>query len=294
MNNYQLLTAGQILICLLITFFSSAQISPESDYCFQRSSNCPKFLRASSFITPSFNAKGDVVLGVAMTSKALFFERFDGKEYQLGYSPMKGLGLILSGEFFRDNFHKTIVVGSTKIEGPRPLGGSTVDRYDDLEYDVKGRMTNLALGYYKNLGQNIFWDSYLSYGKGKFEIDPEFSAQGLESDTRKVSLRTSINYRWKFLEFGANYSFTSQKFMNIEGDVLEDDVNYLGNPSQNLYLSERDKHLISEAGVNVNFHIKNFKLFIHLIEAWNHKHPEFRMYNKAINIGVQYRFNTKA
>ncbi len=291
MNNYHLITAGKIVILLLLTFTSSAQISPESIYCSQRSSNCPKFLRASSFITPSFETKGDYVLGVAKTSKALFFERFDGKDYQLGYSPAKGLGLILSGEFFRDNFHKSIVVGSTMIEGPWPLGGSSVDRYDDLEYVVKGRMTNLALGYYKNLGPNIFWDSYLSYGKGKFKIDPEFSAIGLEADTRKVSFRTSANYRWKFLELGANYSFSSQRFMNIEGDVLEDDENYLGNPSQNLYLSGRDKHLISEAGINVNFHIKNFKLFIHLIEAWNHKHPDFRMYDKSINIGVQYRFS---
>lgn len=293
-TSYKYRTLGITFMSILISFLCSSQITPENYYCNERSSHCPKYLRPASIPTASFEEKGDLVLGLMQTnnSEIFFSDQFSGKDYMIGCSPLQGFGLILSGNYYKDHFYESIVVGSTKIGGSWPLGGSSIDIYDEIEYQVKGRMTNIAVGYYKAIGNGFMWDTYASIGKGKLKIGPHYRRESFTADLSKISLRSSLNWRYTFMELGMSYGLASQKFKNIEGNVLEKADYLFGSSGQNSYLAARDEHLISEVAASINFHIRNFKLFVLLSRAWDHSHPSFRIHDRAISIGAQYKFSS--
>jgi len=278
---------GLVVIGLVIFSSLQGQISPDTHYCTSENGRrCPFYLSPSSLNTPFLKKGKTMILGFSSYGSD---RGRPGFEYQLAYSPIKGLGLFVNSSSIRSSFSRTIQRGYYEISFP--LETFSWPRYITLRYSVTNKKKNIGVGYYKDLGYGFVFDTYATVGFGKFEVDPKYTTlKSLRSSTRQRGLQSNLSWAYRSIELGISYRYSSVKFINIEGDVLQQKAE---SSSQNTYLSDRNIHTLSEWAASLSWNYNRCKFQLQVGKMINHEHPNFRMNNSYTSFGLFYEIGDR-
>jgi len=122
----------------------------------------------------------------------------------------------------------------------------------------KGSMTELGVGYYNRLGNNVTYEVYGIIGKGTLETAFRNSNRSnfgiLNSDITKYALQGNLGFKRGIMELAFSIKPTFLKYSNIEGDLV------FSNESQIDFLQNNDDVFLVESASVLRLGFKNFKV----------------------------------
>ena len=218
----------------------------------------PKYYTPNTQNVPIIHEKGQTNLTFAGNDNQV--------EFQGAYGISNSLAIQLNGGFF-----------IPKNEGSGD-GGS-------------GRILEAGLGYYKNIGDALLFDTYLLVGLGKMEnhfpssvTDYPNTTGKLTADVLRFGIQPSLSFHRKYFSLSLSSRITSVNYSNIEGSLI------YASEDQARYLNDNKSNFMIEPAITVRGGTSKFKLQVQIARPINVTHPDFKQDKGLITIGLNFNF----
>lgn len=218
----------------------------------------PKFYTPNTQNVPIIRAKGQTNLSFAGNGNQV--------EFQGAYGLSNALAVQLNGGFY-----------IPKNEGNGD-GGS-------------GRILEAGLGYYKNIGDALLFDTYVLIGAGKMEnhfpssvVDNPNTTGKLTADVLRFGIQPSLSFHRKYFSLSLSARMTSLNYSNIDGTLI------YASEDQATYLEDNKSNFMIEPAITVRGGTEKFKLQVQLARPINVSHPGFKQDKSLISLGLNFNF----
>lgn len=198
------------------------------------------------------------------------------KDFQASYAVNNSIGVLLN--------HMRVADSYSKIEPGNMLFPRS------HEYNLgNGYMTELGIGYYKDIGSNFKVELLGILGRGfmknKFSGSSLQRNGSLSSSLTKYAFQANLGYHRKYFEIAFTVKPTFVKYSGIEGDLIFDEID------QFTFLNQNDNLFMVESALTIRLGFKSFKLQLQGGHSSLDSKSPFGQISRYVALGMFIDFN---
>lgn len=155
----------------------------------------------------------------------------------------------------------------------------------------KGQFFEAGIGYFKLLGDNVLFDTYLLGGFGSMENHFPGTVAEFPNTTGEVSanmfrygLQPSISYFNEYFSISGSARFVNLSYSNIDGSL------HFDNKDQHLYLNDHNSNFLIEPAITVRGGLEKIKIQLQYLRSFNVSNSDFPQSKDLISVGLNYHF----
>lgn len=196
--------------------------------------------------------------------------------------------LTLSGNTNQIEFLGAYAAG--KHLGIQFNGGLIKPFNQNTESGGSGKLIEAGLGYFKEMENNLVFETYGLLGFGSVENHfPSSNSSIKEQETISASLRRFgiqpvLGFKTKYFSIAGSARLVNLSYYNISGNHVYE------NELQTTYLEKNRSNFLIEPAVTVKGGVENVKFQFQLASSANTTNRDFRQDNFLLTLGLNFNF----
>lgn len=190
-----------------------------------------------------------------------------------------------------NQFEGQAAIGLNKNTGIQVNGGWFAPKDLDNGNGGSGKFGEIGIGYSRNLGKTLVFETYGLFGLGSVEnhlpstIDSAKTTTGkIFSNVQRFAIQPAIGYKGRKFEVALSSRIGYLTFSKPSGSLI------YNNMDQVQYLKDNATTMLVEPAVTLRYGYKNLKFQAQLGQSFNLTNANFLQDKSWLTVGLQFRF----
>ncbi len=165
-------------------------------------------------------------------------------------------------------------------------------RDEDNGNGGEGKFFEGGIGYYKNITDNLLFDTYALLGFGSMENHFPSTINDFPATDGKISanllrygVQPSLSLNYENFSIIGSSRFVNLNYSNVSGTLTKDSLN------QNIYLNNNKSNFLIEPAITIRAGLERLKFQVQYMKSINISNEDFPQDNDLISVGVNFKFN---
>ncbi|NBA85756.1 hypothetical protein GVN16_08300 [Emticicia sp. CRIBPO] len=172
------------------------------------------------------------------------------------------------------------------------LNGGLIKPFNqNKEAGGSGKLIEAGLGYFKEMENNLVFETYGLFGLGSVENHFPSSKSSATTDQETISaglrrfgVQPVLGFKTKYFQIAGSARLVNLSYYNISGNHVYE------NELQTTYLEKNRSSFLIEPAVTVKGGVENVKFQFQLASSANTTNSDFRQDNFLLTLGLNFNF----